>query len=102
MNQKKMRITFRVPGEVNNGDIVQCPLCRKKFVVIPGLIRYGLDYRSSDDRSDVVCACCAKSTPISYYKTVSTGEPVELPLRRKKKDKEGGVHGDEGPGSYLP
>ena len=84
MNQKKMQITFRIKGEVNNGDIVQCPLCRKKFVVVPGLIQYRLD-----NHEDVKCAICAKSTPASYYEQMSVGDPVELPPRPRRKVEEG-------------
>lgn len=83
MNQKKMQITFRVVGEVNNGDIVQCPLCRKKFVVIPGLIRYRLD-----DHREINCSCCAKPTDAAYYEQVSRGDLVELPPRRGRKKEE--------------
>lgn len=84
MNQKKMKITFRVPGEVNNGDIVQCPLCRKKFVVIPGLIQYRID-----GHVDVKCAVCVKATPASYYEQMSKGDPIELPPLPRRRAKEG-------------
>ena len=84
MNQKKMQITFRVKGEVNNGDIVQCPICRKKFVVIPGLIQYRIG-----GGEDVKCAICAKSTPASYYEQMSAGDPIELPPRQRRRAKEG-------------
>lgn len=83
MNQKKMQITFRVPGEVNNGDIVQCPRCRKKFVVIPGLIQYRLD-----GKTDVLCSFCAEGTPTEYYTVMSAGDATELPQRRRRR-KEG-------------
>ena len=83
MNQKKMKIVFRVTGEVNNGDIVQCPLCRKKFVVIPGLIQYHFD-----GHQDVMCANCAKPTEAAYYEQFSRGDLVELPMRRGKKKEE--------------
>ena len=84
MNQKKMQITFRVKGEVNNGDIVQCPICRKKYVVIPGLIQYRIG-----GGEDVKCAICAKSTPASYYEQMSAGDPIELPPRQRHRAKEG-------------
>ena len=83
MNQKKMHISFRVPGEVNNGDIVQCPLCRKKFVVLPGLIKYRLG-----GKTDVTCAVCAKDTDSAYYAAISVGEPIELPMKRRRKEGE--------------
>jgi hypothetical protein len=83
MNQKKMKIVFRVTGEVNNGDIVQCPLCRKKFVVIPGLLQYRID-----GKIDVKCPICAKPTESAYYEQFSRGDLVELPLRRGKKKEE--------------
>ena len=84
MNQKVMKISFRVPGEVNMGDIVQCPLCRKKFVVIPGLLQYKID-----GGVDLLCSCCAEGTPASYYENISLGDQVELPRRRQRGKKEG-------------
>lgn len=78
MNQKKMKICFRVAGEVNNGDIVQCPRCRKKFVVIPGLIQYSID-----GKTDVICSQCGVGTSSEYYAALSTDGAVELPGKRR-------------------
>ena len=81
MNQKVMTISYRIPGEVNNGDVVQCPRCRKKFVVIPGLIQYKIG-----GGADVKCPECGEPTLYEYYRT----NPPELPARKRvKKD---GVH----------
>ena len=85
MNQKVMKIIFRRPGELNNGDIVQCPICRKKFVVIPGLQQYRID-----GAVDVLCSFCGRATPVGYYETMSRGETIELPLKRQRKTKEVG------------
>ena len=84
MNQKVMKISFRVPGEVNNGDIVQCPICRKKFVVLPGAIQYKMG-----GGADVICSECTLPTPADYYKAMSKGEVVELPQKRRRKKEEG-------------
>lgn len=83
MNQKVMKITFRHPGEVNNGDVLQCPLCRKKFIVLPGTQQYRLD-----GAVDVKCSNCARPTPESYYKELSSGEVVELPQKRRRRNEE--------------
>lgn len=81
MNQKVMTISYRIPGEVNNGDVVQCPKCRKKFVVIPGLIQY-----KTGGGVDVWCSWCEQVTDAAYYEA----NPAELPARKRvKKD---GVH----------
>ena len=81
MNQKTAKISYRIPGEVNNGDLVQCPLCRKKFVVLPGMIQYRIG-----GGADVKCPDCARVTDAVYYKT----NPPELPP--KKRGKKDGVH----------
>lgn len=80
MNQKKMKITFRTPGEVNNGDIIQCPYCRKKFVVIPGLIQYRLD-----GKTYVICSQCGVGTSEEYYAVLSTEGAVELPPKQRRR-----------------
>lgn len=85
MNQKVLKITFRRPGEVSNGDVLQCPLCRKKFVVLPGAQQYKLD-----GGVDVNCPNCAKPTPESYYRELSVGEVVELPQKRRRRNEEAG------------
>lgn len=81
MNQKTAKVTYRIPGEVNNGDIIQCPMCRKKFVVLPGMIRYKIDHTV-----DAKCPVCGTETPTQYYAT----NPPELPP--KKRGKKDGVH----------
>ena len=35
-DQRVMRCHFNKPGEVSPGDILQCPACRWKFVLLPG------------------------------------------------------------------
>lgn len=76
MNQAKMKVTYRRSGELNNGDVAQCPACRMKFVVLPGTIHY-------ETAGGVVpCPECAKVTPLSYY----TANPEELPQRETKKN----------------
>ena len=84
MNQKVMKIHFRTPGDVTNGDIVQCPICRKKFVVLPGLQQFKIG-----GGVDVICSECTMPTPADYYKEVSKGEIVELPQKRRRKKEEG-------------
>lgn len=85
MNQKVMLIHFRTPGEVNNGDIVQCPICRKKFVVLPGSRQFKIN-----GGVDVICPECTMPTPADYYAGLSRGEVVELPQRRRRNKKEDG------------
>jgi len=80
MNQKKMRITFHRRGEVNIGDTVQCPKCRKKFVILPGMMQYKIG-----GGVDVVCGECAVATPADYYEQLSAEESVvELPMKRRR------------------
>ena len=76
LNQKTAKVSYRRPGELNNGDIAQCPLCRKKFVVLPGMIQYKIG-----GGADVLCPECAMPTPITYYEQ----HPVELPALPVKK-----------------
>ena len=76
LNQKKMKVTYKHTGELNNGDIIQCPFCRKKYVVVPGAIQHKID-----GGADVFCAECALPMPLSYYES----NPPELPAKRTRK-----------------
>lgn len=80
MNQKTAKVTYRKTGELNNGDIAQCPCCRKKFVVLPGIIRYGVDTHV------VYCPECGLPSPLSYYEA----NPAELPQKPKKEAPQNG------------
>jgi hypothetical protein len=78
LNQKKMKVAYRKAGELNNGDVAQCPLCRKKFVVLPGMIQFKIG-----GGADVLCPECGKPTLLTYY----AANPVELPARPRVRDK---------------
>lgn len=69
-DQKVMRCHFNHPGEVTPGDILQCPACRWKFVVMPDMINpfFG----------GVSCPKCEKATDLSYYKELPLTGGIEL------------------------
>lgn len=88
MNQKVMRTHFAKPGYVNSGDIIQCPACRWKFVVLPDTIRYG-DYWDAqtqgpqppgwkDEPDYIVCPECQRQTDLTYYQELSLTGGIEL------------------------
>ena len=54
MRQRVMKETYRVSGEVGGGDITVCPICKKKFVVIPE--QAGHTFYADDDI--VTCPHC--------------------------------------------
>lgn len=76
LNQKTAKVTYRIPGELNNGDIAQCPCCRKKFVVLPGMIQYKIG-----GGADVICPECGQTTDAEYFKA----NPPELPPKKRGK-----------------
>ena len=88
MKQKVMRVHFNNLGSLTPGDIIQCPACRWKFVLLPDTIRCG-DYWDAqtqgppppgwkDEPSYVICPKCSKSTNLPYYEELSLTGGVEL------------------------
>lgn len=87
-NQKVMRVYFRRPGLVLPGDILQCPACRWKFVLLPDMIHYG-DYWDAqtqgkppagweDEPNYIFCPQCGKRTDETYYEELSHTGGIEL------------------------
>lgn len=87
-DQKVMRCHFNHPGQINPGDILQCPACRWKFVVLPDTIRCG-DYWDAqtqgsqpsgwkDEPDYIVCPECQRQTDLTYYQELSLTGGIEL------------------------
>jgi len=88
-DQKVMKVHYQTRGEITPGDIIQCPHCREKFVVLPGV----------ELAPGVMCPKCGWLTSAEYYKGLARGPAaVELPLRPKKK----GVSANGRPGKGVP
>ena len=69
-DQKVMRCHFNHPGQINPGDILQCPACRWKFVLLPEMLAAPLPV--------IPCPNCRKTTDQSYYYTLSLTGGIEL------------------------
>jgi hypothetical protein len=103
-----MRCHFNKSGVIIPGDILQCPACRWKFVLLPDMIHYG-DYWDAqtqgapppgwkDEPSYVICPKCSKSTHLPYYEELSLTGGIELTNRGKNDDtKEVKPDGQPGP-----
>lgn len=83
MNQKVMRTHFAKPGYVNSGDILQCPACRWKFVLLPGMVQDKVEefhipgYYSIVGQT-VSCPKCQRQTDLTYYQELSLTGGIEL------------------------
>ena len=69
-DQKVMRCHFNNPGTITPGDILQCPVCRWKFVLLPEMLEI--------PEPTVLCPNCRKTTDQSYYYTLSLTGGIEL------------------------
>lgn len=97
MNQKTMKLHLAKPDEVSPGDIVQCPRCCEKFVVLPDMIQpiywepfgpWGRD-EYFDPYDQVVCPTCNTATKAEYH-VAQFSAGIEIPLREPKKEKPNG------------
>ena len=92
-DQKVMKLHLAKPDSVSVGDIVQCPCCCEKFVVMPGMVldvywdaqTQGPQPKDFEDRDYVVCPICEKITDVEYY-TTAYAAGVELPPKPKPKE----------------
>lgn len=66
-DQKVMRVYFQHPTMVTAGDILQCPACRWKFVVLPEMMN-----------PMIPCPKCRRLTDASYYVELSGTGGIEL------------------------
>lgn len=86
-DQKVMRCHFNKPGSVNPGDVLQCPACRWKFVLLPEMLEIPVP--------TVLCPKCRKATDISYYYNLSLTGGIEL-TNWGKNDETKEVKSDDG------
>ena len=101
-DQNVMKIHLADSTTVGVGDIVQCPCCCEKFVVMPGMVldvywdaqTQGPQPKDFEDRDYVVCPNCEKITDVEYY-VAAYAAGVELPPIPKPKE----VKPDGQPGS---
>jgi len=106
-NQKVMKVHLANPNEVNIGDIVQCPCCCMKFVVMPGMIlnvywdaqTQGPEPKDFKDADYVVCPVCEKLTDVEYY-VAANG--VELPQRTEEVKPDGAPRSRKGISEQRP
>lgn len=102
MNQKTMKLHLSNPGDVSPGDIVQCPRCCEKFVVLPNMIQsiywdpqtQGPEPEGFDPYDQVVCPRCDTATKSEYH-VAQFAAGVEIP--QKTKPKEVKPNGQPGP-----
>ena len=96
-DQNVMKLRLAKLREVSPGDIVQCPRCCEKFVVLPDMIQgiywepfgpYGKD-DYFDPYDQVVCPHCGLPTKSEYH-AAQFAAGVEIPLREPKKEKPNG------------
>lgn len=93
MNQKTMKLHLAKPDEVSPGDIVQCPRCCEKFVVLPNMIQsiywdpqtQGPEPEGFDPYDQVVCPACNTATKVEYH-VAQFSAGIELPQREPKKE----------------
>lgn len=92
-DQKVMKIHLAKQDEVSLGDIVQCPRCCEKFVVLPNMILpiywepfgpYGKD-DYFDPYDKVVCPYCGAGTKAEYH-VAQFAAGVEIPQKTKPKE----------------
>lgn len=97
-----MKLRLAKPSEVTPGDIVQCPRCCEKFVVLPDMIQsiywepFGPWGREEyfDPYDQVVCPHCGLATKVEYH-VAQFAAGVEIPQKTKPKE----VKPDGQPGS---
>ena len=82
-DQKVMRCHFNKLGEVSPGDILQCPACRWKFVLLPGMVQdeyedFHIPGYYTIKGQAVACPKCLLRTDLSYYKQLSLTGGIEL------------------------
>ena len=81
MNRRMLKISFAKRGATTPGDVLQCPNCRQKFVLMTEYIVH-----LPRNVTVVGCPCCHKNTVVEYYEAMSMADkPVELPPLPKKK-----------------
>lgn len=98
-DQNVMKIHLSNPGDVSPGDIVQCPRCCEKFVVLPNMIQSiywdpfdGPGDEYFDPYDQVVCPTCNTATKVEYH-VAQFSAGIEIPLREPKKEKPNGKNG---------
>ena len=69
-DQKVMRCHFNNPGTITPGDILQCPICREKFVLLPEML--------AEPTPAIQCRNCRRRTDESYYYQLSLTGGIEL------------------------
>lgn len=92
-DQNVMKLHLAKPGEVSPGDIVQCPRCCEKFVVLPNMIQSiyydpwvgPKDSEYFDPYDQVVCPACGKPTKAEYH-VAQFAAGVEIPQKTKPKE----------------
>lgn len=92
-DQKVMKLHLAKPDTVSIGDIVQCPCCCEKFVVMPRTIvsvywdpqTQGPEPEEWEDYDYVSCPVCGRGTGVEYF-VAAYAAGVELPTRPKPKE----------------
>lgn len=96
-DQNVMKLHLSNPGDVSPGDIVQCPRCCEKFVVLPDMIQpvywdpqtQGPEPEGFDPYDQVACPTCNTATKVEYH-VAQFSAGIEIPLREPKKEKPNG------------
>ena len=96
-DQNVMKIHLSNPDDVSPGDIVQCPRCCEKFVVLPDMIQpiywdpqtQGPEPEGFSPYDQVVCPACNTATKVEYH-VAQFSAGIEIPLREPKKEKPNG------------
>ena len=89
-NQKRMTLHLADPKTVSVGDVVQCPRCCEKYVVLPEYLK---------GHGWVVCPSCGSATDIQYHVAVIRMN-LELPPRASQK--EARTNGKKRPRKRIP
>lgn len=92
-NQNVMKIHLAKQDEVSPGDIVQCPRCCEKFVVLPNMIQpiywdpqtQGQEPEGFAPYDQVVCPHCDLATKVEYH-AAQFAAGIEIPSREPKKE----------------
>ena len=88
-DQKVMRVHFQSFGNVFPGDIIQCPACRWKWVVLPGMINDNTPYWDiqtqgppppgwEDAPRTIVCPNCGNVNSVAYHEEIARTGGIEL------------------------
>lgn len=96
-DQNVMKLHLAKPDDVSPGDIVQCPRCCEKFVVLPYMIQsiywdpqtQGPEPEGFDPYDQVVCPTCNTATKVEYH-VAQFNAGIEIPQRELKKEKPNG------------